>query len=49
LQLVLTLDLNAEMIETRLFAARRDSEIDARIIEHPFGIVWLHHRGLRGK
>src|SRR5216684_4417403 len=42
-QFVLALGLNAEMIEARPFAARRDREIDARIIEHPFGIVGLHH------
>ena len=37
------LGLNAEMIETGLPPARRDGEIHARIVEHPFGIVRLDH------
>src|SRR5215471_13131143 len=37
-QLVLASDLDAEMIEPRPFAARRDREIDLRILEHPLGI-----------
>src|SRR5262249_4202986 len=41
LQFVPALDLDAEMIEPRLFAAGRDREIHARIVEHPFGIVRL--------
>src|SRR5262249_31412710 len=45
-QLVLAFDLDAEMIEARLLAARRNGKVDAGIIEHPFGIVWLHHGGL---
>ena len=37
------------MVEARPLAARRDREIDARIVEHPFGVVRLHHGGLRGE
>src|SRR5262249_27391121 len=46
-QLVLALDLDAEMVEPRPFAARRDREIHARVIQHPFRIVSLHHGRLR--
>ncbi len=42
-----TLDLDTEMVEARLAAAGRDREIDAGIVEHPFGIVGLHDRRLR--
>src|SRR5262249_50096232 len=49
LQFVLALDLDTEMIRPRPLAARRDRKIHARIIEHPFGIVRLHHRGLGGE
>src|ERR1051326_1898464 len=45
-QLVFALDLDPQVIEARLFAARRDGEVDARIVEHPFGVVRLHDRGL---
>src|SRR5262249_547929 len=45
---VFALDLDAEMIETRLLAARRDGEVDTRIVEHPLGVVRLHDRG-RGR
>src|SRR5262249_51027038 len=45
LQLRLALDFDAEMIEPRLTAARGDREIDAWIVEHPFGIVGLDHGG----
>src|SRR2546423_5037568 len=37
------------MIESRLTAARGDREIDAGIIEHPFGVVRLYHGGLHGE
>jgi hypothetical protein len=37
------------VIEAGLPAARRDREIDPRILEHPFGVVRLHHGGLQGK
>src|SRR5262249_52290797 len=46
-QLVLAFDLDAEMIEPRPFAARRDREIDLRILEHPLGIIRLHDGGPR--
>ena len=49
LQFVLAFDLDAEVVEARLSAAGRDGEIDARIIEHPFGVVRLHHGGRRGE
>src|SRR5262247_1055484 len=42
-------DLDAEMIEARLLAARRDREIHARVVQHPFGIVGLDHAGSRGE
>src|SRR5215469_4960071 len=48
-KLVLALDLDAEMIEARLFAARRNREIHARVVQHPFRIVGLDHAGLRGE
>src|SRR5262245_44232649 len=41
LQFVLALNLNAEMIETRLLAARRDRKIHARVVQHPFGVIRL--------
>ena len=46
-QLGLVLHLNAEMIETRLAAARRDREIHARIVQHPLRVVGLSYRRLR--
>ena len=39
LQLVGVLDLNAEMIEAGLTAARRDRKIHPGIVEHPLGII----------
>jgi hypothetical protein len=47
LQLVGGLCLDAEMIQSRRAAARRYGEIDSRIVEHPLGVVVLHHGGLR--
>jgi len=38
-QLVLVFDLNAEVIETGDPAARRNRKIDARIVQHPFGVI----------
>ncbi|KOT02027.1 hypothetical protein DM50_3702 [Burkholderia mallei] len=35
------LRLHAEMVEPRRRAALRDREIDARILEHPFRVVFL--------
>jgi hypothetical protein len=49
LQLVLIFDLNAEMIETGLTATRRDREINARVFEHPFGIIGFDDLRLRGE
>src|SRR5262245_21490990 len=37
------------MVEAGLLAARRDGEIHAWIIEHPFCVVGLHHRRLGRK
>src|SRR5262252_6985461 len=48
-QFVLAFDLDAEMIEPRPFAARRDREIHSRVVQHPFGIVDLDHAGLGGE
>ena len=45
-QLRLTLDLNTEVIEARFAPARRNGEIHARIVEHPFGVVVFDDRGL---
>src|SRR5262249_48553497 len=42
-QLDLAFHLDAEMVEAGLLAARGDGEIDARIIEHPFGVIRFHH------
>ena len=49
LQLIGILDLDAEMIETGLAAARRDRKIHARIVEHPFRVIRLDDRRLRGE
>src|SRR5262249_790523 len=46
-QLDLAFHLDAEMVEAGLLAARGDGEIDARIIEHPFGVIRFHHGWLR--
>ena len=43
-QFGLILDLNAEMIETCAPPARRDGEIDPRIVEHPLGVIGLVNR-----
>ena len=40
-------DLDAEMIEAGLPAAGRDCKVHARIVEHPFGVIWLHDGRLR--
>ena len=37
------------MIETRFATARRDREIDARILKHPFRVVGFHDGRLRIK
>ena len=46
-QFVSVLDLDSEMVETRLPPARGDREIDAGILKHPFRIVGLDHGWLR--
>ena len=48
-QFILAFDLDAEMIEARLFAAGRNREIHARVVQHPFRIVSLDNGGLRGE
>ena len=48
-QFVLVLDLDAEVIEARRAPARRDRKIDARIVQHPFGVIGLHDGGLSRK
>src|SRR5262249_22114455 len=40
-ELVAVLDLDAEMIESGRTPARGDREIDARVVEHPLGVVAL--------
>src|SRR5262249_14916535 len=43
-------DLDAEMVDTRRPRVMgRDRKVHARILEHPFGIVRLLHRRLRGE
>src|SRR5689334_12485034 len=37
------------MVDAALPTARRDGEVDARIVEHPFGVVVLVYRGLGGE
>src|SRR5262252_3553294 len=37
------------MIEAGLATMSRDREVDARVIQHPFGIVCLYDSGLRCK
>ena len=37
------------MVETRGGPARRDREIDARLVEHPFCVVGLRHAGRRAE
>src|ERR1700733_16168816 len=46
-QFVPILDLNAEMIQSSLPTASRDSEIHAGIIEHPLRVIRLGDRRLR--
>ena len=45
-QFGLVFDLDAEMIETRLAAARRDGKIHPRVVEHPLGVIRLDDGGL---
>src|SRR3546814_9789003 len=43
-------DLDAEMLDAfGRMAVGRDRKVDARIIEHPFRVVGLHHRRLAGE
>src|SRR5439155_22587787 len=48
-QFILAFDLDAEMIEARLFAAGRNREIHTRVVQHPFRVVSLDNGGLRGE
>jgi hypothetical protein len=48
-EFVLAFNLDAEVIEAGLPSARRDREIDPRVFQHPFGVVRLYDRGLRGE
>ena len=41
--------LNAQMVQARLGATLGNGEVHSRIIEHPFGVVGLAHRGLGGE
>jgi hypothetical protein len=43
------LDLDAKVIDALALAPRRDGEVDPRIVQHPLGVVWLHHRRLGGE
>jgi hypothetical protein len=40
-QFALILDLDAEMFDAGRGSALRDREVDARIVEHPFGVIGL--------
>src|SRR5260370_1184712 len=40
------IDLEAQMVDSRRTAALRDREVDARIVEHPFGVIVLANSGL---
>src|SRR3546814_2164437 len=49
-QFILAFDLDAEMLDAfGRMAVGRDRKVDARIIEHPFRVVGLHHRRLAGE
>ena len=48
-QLVGRFGLQAEMVDAGLAAASRDREIDARIFDHPLGVVVLADRGRRAE
>jgi len=37
------------VVDSRGTAPRRNREIHARIVQHPFRVIRLRHRGLRGK
>jgi hypothetical protein len=43
-ELVLALYLDPQMIDPGTVTARRDREIDARVVQHPLGVIGLHHR-----
>jgi len=45
-ELRIGLDLKPEMVDAGGSAPLRDREVDARIIEHPFGVIVLAHRRL---
>ena len=38
-QLVGVIGLDAEVVDAAFAAARRDREVDPRVVEHPFGVV----------
>src|SRR6185312_7079440 len=42
-------DLQAEMVDARRAAGAGDREVDARVFQHPLGVVVLDHAGLRGE
>ncbi len=44
-QFFVRFDLKAQMIDAGLESALRDGEVDARIVQHPFGVVGLLDRG----
>jgi hypothetical protein len=46
-QFALILGLDAEMIEARLAATRRDGEIHPRVLKHPLGVIRFGDGGLR--
>src|SRR6516164_2655571 len=43
LQLIRALDLDAKVVEPWLLPPRRNGKVHARVIQHPFGVVGLHH------
>jgi hypothetical protein len=48
-QFVNALGLNAEMVEARLPPARRDGEIDSRIVKHPLRVIRFDNARLRSE
>jgi hypothetical protein len=46
-QLIVVIHLYPQMIQPRFAATLTDGEIDARVIQHPFRIIRLHHRRSR--
>lgn len=46
LQFLIVFGLNTQMIESESVAAVGDGEIDARVVQHPFCVILMPHRGI---